>query len=112
MGIQSATPLAQQHFLKTFEDYIYSVVDQASDRDNKHIRGSEEYMILRRRTIGLHPSYPMQELGMDLVDDIWNHPVIDELRRNVVDIVLLDNVRCLGAGRLRANAAYIGHLFL
>ncbi|KAF7376984.1 Terpene cyclase [Mycena sanguinolenta] len=94
LGIQSATPLAQKHFLKTFEDYIYSVVDQASDRDDERIRGSEEYIILRRRTIGLHPSYPMQELGMDLVDEIWNHPVIDELRRIAVDIVLLDNDIC------------------
>ncbi|KAJ6507080.1 terpenoid synthase [Mycena sanguinolenta] len=94
LGIQSATPLAQKHFLQTFEDYIYSVVDQASDRDDKRIRGSEEYMILRRRTIGLHPSYPMLELGMNLVDEIWNHPVIDELRRIAVDIVLLDNDIC------------------
>ncbi|KAF7341630.1 Terpene cyclase [Mycena sanguinolenta] len=94
LGIQSATPLAQKHFLNTFEDYIYSVVDQASDRDNERIRGSEEYMTLRRRTIGLHPSYPMQELGMDLADEIWNHPVVDELRRIAVDIVLLDNDIC------------------
>ncbi|KAJ6458240.1 terpenoid synthase [Mycena sanguinolenta] len=91
LGIQSATPLAQKRFLETFEDYIYSVVDQASDRDDKRIRGSEEYMILRRRTVGLHPSYTMLELGMDLVDEIWNHPVIDELRRIAVDIVFLDN---------------------
>ncbi|KAF7368135.1 Terpene cyclase [Mycena sanguinolenta] len=94
LGIQSATPLAQKHFLETFEDYIYSVVDQASDRDDKRIRGSEEYMILRRRTIGVQPSYPMIELGMNLVDEIWNDPVIDELRRIAVDIVLLDNDIC------------------
>ncbi|KAF7328301.1 Terpene cyclase [Mycena sanguinolenta] len=92
LGIQSATPLAQKHFLETFEDYIYSIVEQASDRDDKRIRGSEEYMILRRRTIGVQPSYPMIELGMNLVDEIWDHPVIDELRRIAVDIVLLDNL--------------------
>ncbi|KAJ6460556.1 terpenoid synthase [Mycena sanguinolenta] len=68
LGIQSATPLAQKRFLETFEDYIHSVVDQASDRDDKHI-----------------------QLGMDRVDEIWNHPVIDELRRIAVDIVFLDN---------------------
>ncbi|KAF8168816.1 terpenoid synthase [Mycena galopus ATCC 62051] len=94
LGIQNATPLAQRHFLETFEDYIYSVVDQAIDRDDHRIRGSEEYMILRRRTIGLHPSYPMQELGMDLTDEIWNHLVIAELRCIAVDIVLLDNDIC------------------
>ncbi|KAJ6503705.1 hypothetical protein C8R45DRAFT_1185537 [Mycena sanguinolenta] len=33
----------------------------------------------------------MLELGMDLVDEIWNHPVIHELRRIAVDIVFLDN---------------------
>ncbi|KAF7372856.1 Terpene cyclase [Mycena sanguinolenta] len=44
LGIQSATPLAQKHFLETFEDYIYSVVDEASDRDDKRIPGSEEYI--------------------------------------------------------------------
>ncbi|KAJ6535981.1 terpenoid synthase [Mycena vulgaris] len=94
LGIQTATPLAQRHFLQTFEDYIYSVVDQASDRENNLIRGTEEYIRLRRRTIGLHPSYPMQELGMDLVDEVYNHPIVDQLRRIAVDIVLLDNDIC------------------
>ncbi|KAF7357303.1 Terpene cyclase [Mycena sanguinolenta] len=94
LGIQSATPLAQKRFLETFEDYIYSVVDQARDRDDKCIRGSEEYMILRRRTIGLYPSLAMLELGMNLVDEIWNHPVIAELRRIAADIILLDNDIC------------------
>ncbi|KAJ7125817.1 terpenoid synthase [Mycena crocata] len=80
--------------LKTFEAYIYSVVDQASDGDNDRLRGSEEYMILRRKTISVDPSYTMQELGMDLVDEVYNHPVINELRQISVDIVLLDNDIC------------------
>ncbi|KAH9940670.1 terpenoid synthase [Amylocystis lapponica] len=94
LGIQTATPLSQEHFLKTFEDYLYSVVDQAADRDQGYIRGIDEYFALRRRTTGLLSSLTMQELGMDLTDEVWGHPLINELHRVVGDIILLDQDIC------------------
>ncbi|KAH9940657.1 terpenoid synthase [Amylocystis lapponica] len=103
LGIQTATPLSQAHFLKTFEDYIYAVVVEAGDKDKERIRGIDEYFVLRRRTIGLYPSLPMLELGMDLPDEVWSHPVINELRRVTVDIIFLDNDICSYAKELAAG---------
>jgi len=70
-----------------------SVVQQAEDRDNKHIRTVESYLEVRRDTIGAKPSFALLELEMDLPDDVFNHPTLEKLRMLVIDMLCIGNVR-------------------
>lgn len=87
-----ATPLAQQHFIDTFGDYLNAVVDQAVAREKGYVLSIKDYMIIRRVTIGIHAACPILELDMDLNEEVWNHSVIKELKNVAADMVFLDNV--------------------
>ena len=93
LAIQTATPTSQRRFVDTFGQYMDSVVQQAEDRDNKHIRTVESYLEVRRDTIGAKPSFALLELEMDLPDDVFNHPTLEKLRMLVVDMLCIGNVR-------------------
>jgi hypothetical protein len=70
------------------------VVQQAADRTHKHIRGIQEYLEVRRDTIGAKPSFAILELDMNLPDEAVHHPVIEEMSSLTIDMILLGNVSC------------------
>ncbi len=70
-----------------------SVVQQAKDRQNRHIRSIDDYFDVRRLTAGIDPSYAMLELGYDLPDEVFHHPTVVALHRLSRDMIILDNVR-------------------
>ncbi|KAJ7112783.1 terpenoid synthase [Mycena crocata] len=65
-AMRIATPTAQRRFVNTFQLYMDSVVQQAEDRTEHHIRGIDEYFEVRRDTIGAKPSIDMLIIGNDL----------------------------------------------
>jgi len=67
-------------------------VQQAADRTHKHIRTIEEYLEVRRDTIGAKPSFAILETGLNLPDEAVRHPIIDELSILSIDMILLGNV--------------------
>jgi hypothetical protein len=103
LAIKTASPSSQRHFVEAFTAFLNSLVDQAEDRDNDTIRTVDEYLKTRRENIGARPSYAPAELGLDLPDEAFYHPVIVELSYHIADLILLDNVRILlklgGCGR-------------
>ena len=74
---------------------MQSVVQQAADRTHAYIRDIDSYLEVRRDTIGAKPSFALLELGMDLPDEVINHPVIKDLSIWVIDMLCLGNVRVL-----------------
>ncbi|KAF8904746.1 isoprenoid synthase domain-containing protein [Gymnopilus junonius] len=90
-GVKTATPSAARHMVESFTAYLESVVEQAADRDNDHIRTVEEYLRNRRENIGARPSYVPMELGFDFPDEVFYHPVIVELSIHIADLIILDN---------------------
>ncbi|KAG0703655.1 isoprenoid synthase domain-containing protein, partial [Suillus ampliporus] len=90
-AIQTASMSSQRHFLETFTAYLRAVVVEALDREQGHRRGIDEYMKLRRVTIGLRPSIAICEMGMNLPDEVFYHPVIAELVDCIADMILIDN---------------------
>jgi len=67
-------------------------VQQAADRTHKHVRTIEEYLDVRRDTIGAKPSFAILETAMNLPDEAVYHPVITELSILTIDMILLGNV--------------------
>lgn len=87
-----STP-AQQRFLTTFEEYLNAVVDEAKDRSHHRIRDVRSYLKLRRNTIGAKPSFAILEAGMELPEEVLNHPVLVELTNLTIDLLCIGNVR-------------------
>ncbi|KIJ32544.1 hypothetical protein M422DRAFT_184320 [Sphaerobolus stellatus SS14] len=90
-GMRTATPTAQKHMVESFVAYLESVVQQAADRDNSSIRTVDSYLSNRRDNIGARPCFAILELDLNLVDDVFYHPVIVELSGYCVDLITLDN---------------------
>jgi len=92
LAIKSASPGSQKRFIETFATYTQSVVQQAADRTHKHIRTIDEYLEVRRDTIGAKPSFAILETGLEnLTDEAVRHPVINELSILTIDMILLGN---------------------
>ncbi|KAG2099848.1 terpenoid synthase [Suillus discolor] len=90
-AIQSASLSSQRHFLETFPAYLYAVVAEALDRGQDHRRSLDDYLKLRRKTVGVIPSFPILEMGIDLPDEVLYDPVIMDLAECITDLVLIDN---------------------
>ena len=93
-GIKSATATSQRRFVDTFQLYMDSVVQQAIDRNNSHIRDVESYFEVRRDTIGAKPSFAICEVHMNLPDTVLNHPVIMKLTELCIDMLIIGNDLC------------------
>ncbi|GJE99460.1 terpene synthase [Phanerochaete sordida] len=81
----------QARFVDEWQMYVDSVVEQARDRDYTRLRSVEEHLALRRFTIGSRPSFAILELGLDIPQEVFDTPVLVDLRDTITDILSLDN---------------------
>ncbi|KAH9940764.1 terpenoid synthase [Epithele typhae] len=86
-----STPTFQRRFVYEWQLYVDSVVEQARDRDHTRFRTVEEHLALRRFTIGSRPSFAIIELGLDIPQDVFDDPLLVDLRDTITDILALDN---------------------
>ncbi|EED77016.1 predicted protein, partial [Postia placenta Mad-698-R] len=105
-AIKTATPSSQKHFIEAFTDYLHSVVEQAADRDNNHIRTVGSYLKTRRENIGARPSYVPAELGLNLPDEAFYHPVVTELSYNIAELIILDNASTISSSNHEDIVSY------
>ncbi|KAJ7627810.1 isoprenoid synthase domain-containing protein [Mycena polygramma] len=91
LTLKSATPNVARHFLDAFNDYLESVVEQAEDRESDTPLTVDGYLKMRRRNIGIRPSFMPAELGLTLPDEVFYHPVVQELQYLIAELVFLDN---------------------
>lgn len=68
------------------------MIDEAADRAAGHVRSIADYLELRRLTIGGYPSFLCFELGLDIPDEVMEHPGIKSLLSLVAETILLTNV--------------------
>jgi hypothetical protein len=92
-AIRTASLTSQRHFLETFTAYLRAVVVEALDREQGHRRSIDDYLELRRLTIGAKPSFAICEMGMDLPDEVFYHPFIVELTECSIDLIIIGNVK-------------------
>lgn len=90
-AIQTASLPSQCHFVETFTAYLRAVAVEALDREQGHRRSIDDYLELRRLTIGAKPCFTICEMGMDLPDEVFNHPVIVELAGYSIDLIIIGN---------------------
>ncbi|SJL16465.1 uncharacterized protein ARMOST_19991 [Armillaria ostoyae] len=91
LGVKSASNTSQKHFVESFEEFVYALVQEAEDRQRCHIRNVEDYFNIRRLTFGAYMVHAMLELSYDLPDKVFNHPPFLALRHLGRDLMVLDN---------------------
>lgn len=92
-AIESGTvgPVAQCRFIEYFTTYVRAVVDEAADRDADVYRSVEDYLTIRRDTVGFYPLYAF--MLAELPDEVVHHPAMVEMSLCVTDMLIIDNVR-------------------
>ena len=93
--IEVASVTAQRRFIDVFSRYLEGVVEQAR-RQTQGIPSIDDYLIVRRQDIGAYPCFPLIEpaFNLKLPDEVLYHPVMVELSRLAVDMIIFDNVCC------------------
>ncbi|KAI0267841.1 terpenoid synthase [Gloeopeniophorella convolvens] len=86
-----ASSLWKARFIESFNDYAYSVVEEASDCAKGQVRSIEEYLELRRRTAAPYPCFVLAELGLDIPDRVLTHPAMVALRNLGIESFPLTN---------------------
>ncbi|KAL1940692.1 hypothetical protein VTO73DRAFT_7733 [Trametes versicolor] len=90
----NSTASGRTRFEVAWMRYVEGVVGQAEDRDAGRLRTTEEYLELRRFTIGASPSYAFAVLKVDLPLEVSELPILRELSEYITDIIILDNDIC------------------
>ena len=77
--------------------FFKAVTIQARDRAAGVIPDLEDYIVVRRDTSGCLPCWALIEYasGLDLPDEVMEHPIIQSLDEATNDLVTWSNVRTL-----------------
>ncbi|KAL1938253.1 hypothetical protein VTO73DRAFT_11897 [Trametes versicolor] len=87
----NSTASGRARFEQEWTRYVESVIGQTEDRDAGRLRTTEEYLELRRFTIGADPSYALAMARVDLPLAVSELPVFRKLRGCITDMLIFDN---------------------
>ncbi|KAH9886928.1 terpenoid synthase [Cubamyces lactineus] len=92
----TASTGACNRFFRAVESWMQSQVEQARNRSTDEILSVESFIALRRRTIGGPIVEAMVEYSLDLQipEYVWEHPVLQEMSKAVIDIMTWPNDLC------------------
>ncbi len=91
-AIKVSSPAAQTRFITSFSEYVYAVIDEASDRAKGNIRGTEDYLKLTRLTAGGYPAFVAVEAGLNIPNEVMAHPALESLCSLAAESLVLTNV--------------------
>ena len=91
-AIKVSSPAAQARFITTFSEYVFAVIDEASDRAKGRIRGTEDYLKLTRLTAGGYPAFVAVEAGLNIPNEVMAHPGLESLCSLAAESLVLTNV--------------------
>ncbi|KAI0784113.1 terpenoid synthase, partial [Abortiporus biennis] len=90
---KSANKNAQRRFIEHFDLHTKAMTQQAEDRSRNYLpmRNIKSYMELRRLTIATRPAFTVLEFFLDLPDEVFQHPSVDDLITCGTDLIILSN---------------------
>jgi hypothetical protein len=90
--MQTSSATAQERFVTSFVEYVYAVIDEASDRSRGSIRGIKDYLRLTRLTAGPYPCFFPIEMDLDIPDEVMTHSSMERIRSLAAESMVLGNV--------------------
>jgi hypothetical protein len=91
-AIKVSSPAAQARFITSFSEYVFAVIDEASDRAKGRVRGIEDYLKLTRLTAGGYPAFMAVEAGLNIPNEVMAHPALESLCSLAAESLVLTNV--------------------
>ena len=93
--VADGSPGAQKRFVHTIGLFFKAVTVQARDRAAGIIPDLEDFIAARRNNSGCRPCWALIEYanGLDLPDEVMEHPIIQSLDEATNDMVAWSNVR-------------------
>src|SRR5260221_4460700 len=92
-AIKVSSPAAQERFVASFSEYVYAVIDEASDRAKGQIRSIDDYLKLTRLTAGGYPAFVAVEAGLNIPNEVMANPTLQNLCALAAESLVLTNVR-------------------
>ena len=93
--LEIADPVSAKRFVECTQQTLDAICQEIDDRAHGRVRPIEDYLLLRRYTSGVEPSFHIMMLTSGLPDEVWNHPRIQSLYFNSMDMIILSNVSVL-----------------
>ena len=90
--MQTSCVAAQERFITSFSEYVYAVIEEASDRASGSVRGIKDYLRLTRLTAGPYPCFFPLEMDLDIPEEVMTHPSIERIRSMAAESLVLGNV--------------------
>ena len=87
-----ATPNAVRHFVESFTEYLESNIDHCRDRENDTVPPFEGFFEMGRDNVGGRSIFFVGELGLNIPDEAYYHPVVREMQNHAIDMIGIDNV--------------------
>ncbi|KAF8799734.1 terpenoid synthase [Phlegmacium glaucopus] len=91
VSVVGEDPPAMERFIADFDAYTKSIIVEAEDRVAGHLRTVEDYLILRRDTCGGKPTFSFFGLGLNIPDEVFQHPLMISLIENATDLIAITN---------------------
>jgi len=80
------------HFIKGFDTYMKSMIQEAEDRETKRVRAVNDYLRLRRETFGAQATMSFLSFGLGLPEQVLSHPVMQTVTLAAMDLLCIINV--------------------
>jgi hypothetical protein len=86
-----ASSQLQKRFIAIFDKYLEGILQQAIDRSGHHIRDTQSYFDLRRKSVGANPALILLELDLDIPDEVISHPTLEDMAVVSLNMIILAN---------------------
>ncbi|KAI0280317.1 terpenoid synthase [Russula aff. rugulosa BPL654] len=83
--------IARHALITSFSEYVFAVIDEASDRAKGRVRGIEDYLKLTRLTAGGYPAFMAVEAGLNIPNEVMDHPALESLCSLAAESLVLTN---------------------
>jgi hypothetical protein len=111
-GLQTASNTAKRRFIRSYEDYVRAMTQEAQDRQHKSVRKSmAAYLELRRYTGAIKPSLDLLLLPLEISDELLDSPTVKELEMIAIELIAVANVNPIIPFRRRSISQHIRILF-
>ncbi|CCL98795.1 uncharacterized protein FIBRA_00800 [Fibroporia radiculosa] len=86
-------PACHRRFIQHCEDYVNAVAVEAELRERKEVLSLDAYILSRRNNSGTKPCLDLfgYVLGVDIPDEVYEHPVLMRMYLAAADMVSLSN---------------------
>ncbi|KAF8124306.1 isoprenoid synthase domain-containing protein [Boletus edulis] len=92
----TSTPGAYKRFYRAFESWSHAHVTQSRNRSQDRIASVDEFILMRRSTIGaaLVEATIEYSLDLDIPDEVFENPIIQEMSKATNDLMTWPNDLC------------------